>query len=294
MVKEKYLIDVILTAYKRIDIIDLQIKSLLNQSIKPNKIYVWFNNSDSNKIDSKYKDSVQIIDAGENFGVWARFSFALNLQSEYIAIFDDDTIPGSNWFKNCIETIKEFNGLMGTRGLKFHSKNAYHEYDEFGWTNPNSQTEQVDIVGHSWFFKSELIYQFWSEKTRMPRSKNSGEDIHFSYSIQKIGLNTFVPPHPVNDLSYWGSQPDMGIKIGDDRNAISNNASSLLKFEREYKFYINKGFKIISSDSKSFSPRSKKKLGIKVILRYFYLMLIYRFRFLNNIFQRIFSLLRKK
>jgi hypothetical protein len=47
---------------------------------------------------------------------------------------------------------------------------------------------EADIVGHSWFFERELLTAFWRELPD-PKFDRAGEDIHFSYMLQKyLGL----------------------------------------------------------------------------------------------------------
>ena len=58
-------------------------------------------------------------------GVWARFAYALNAKTEYIAMFDDDTIPGPLWFENCLNTMKRHEGLLGTIGLVLDTPHSY-------------------------------------------------------------------------------------------------------------------------------------------------------------------------
>ena len=124
---------------------------------------------------------------------------ALNSRNEFICVFDDDTIPGKNWIKNCLQTLEKQNGLLGARGVRFASK-KYIVGEEFGWSNPSNEIEQVDIVGHSWFFKREWLSYFWREIPNFNELSFVGEDIHFSYVLQKyLGLNTYVPPHPNED-----------------------------------------------------------------------------------------------
>ena len=135
-----------------------------------------------------------------NFGVWARFAYALNAQTEYICVLDDDTVPGSKWLENCVNTIKQTEGLLGAIGVVFKDHD-YINYDRHGWAAPNEKTVPVDIVGHSWFFKREWLGEFWREAP-IPESRICGEDMHFSYTLQKyLNLNTYVPPHQVNNKS---------------------------------------------------------------------------------------------
>ena len=193
------MITVILNAYKRLEHLETQIKAIKNQSIKVSEIIIWQNGTTERKI-QKLDSDIKHIYSSFNFGVWSRFSAALNSRNEFICVFDDDTIPGKNWIKNCLQTLEKQNGLLGARGVRFASKKKYIVGQEFGWSNPSNEIEQVDIVGHSWFFKREWLSYFWREIPNFNEFSFVGEDIHFSYVLQKyLGLNTYVPPHPNED-----------------------------------------------------------------------------------------------
>ena len=244
MVKNKLTpkISVVLNAYKRTDYLALQLDAIENQTIKPHEIFVWQNAG--GEIDKNLMHRFIIARCSENLGVWARFAFALNVRADYICIFDDDTIPGNRWFENCLNTLKEYDGLLGTRGLRYHSTKRYHPFEHYGWGNPNDETVQVDIVGHAWFFRREYLSFFWSEMPPIESNYIAGEDIHFSYMLQKFGIGTYVPPHPKNDKNLWGSLPEHGLKIGTDNNAISSSQTALSRFDNALRYYTKNGFKL--------------------------------------------------
>ena len=180
--------------------------------------------------------------------MWARFAFALNAKTEYICVFDDDTIPGSKWLENCYNTIQTHDGLLGTIGVKFFDPNNYVSNVRVGWDRPNETTEEVDIVGHSWFFRREDLATFWRELPDMDHSPLVGEDMHFSYTLQKYtNKKTYVPPHPLNDMEMWGSKPDSAWSIGTDSAAISRNPSNMDTMNKAFMNYINKGFKLLKN-----------------------------------------------
>jgi GT2 family glycosyltransferase len=238
-------ITAILNCFRRPHTLKQQYEAIKKQTIDVNEIMIWKNHPEDNTLFdfSEINDSVISVN-NANYGVWARFAFALNSNSEYICIFDDDTIPGINWFKNCIENIEKQNGLYGSIGVIFNDLN-YSSYIRHGWANPNDEVKQVDIVGHAWFFHRDLLSAFWREST-IPISHLCGEDMHFSYAIQKyLGLNTYVPPHPESDNTLWGSCKDLGYKLGVDKNAISVNYHSKI-FADSLKHYHSKGFKLLN------------------------------------------------
>ena len=241
-------ITVILNVYERLNNLSKQIEAINSQTIKPHQILIW-QNKGSKELPKKFFSQAFISSNNYNFGVWARFAFALNAKTEFVCIFDDDTIPGKRWFENCINTIEKYDGLLGTRGLRFKSKKRYSPNDFIGWDNPNTKTEKVDIVGHSWFFRRKMLTAFWRELPAINSSKIAGEDIHFSYTIQKfLGLGTYVPPHPPNDLELWGSNPKLALTLGNDEKAISNNDDSIIRFNTALKYYTSRGFRLYKEE----------------------------------------------
>jgi hypothetical protein len=239
---------VVLNCYKRPHTLKEQYEALLNQTIKPKEILIWQNKGDLE--DFKPLDEFVFREAkssisNANFGVWSRFAYALNAQNENIAVFDDDTIPGCRWLENCIETWEEGNeGLLGTIGV-ISNDLSYNNYSRFGWANPNEKTEKVDFVGHSWVFKKEWLGAFWREAVS-PDSIFCGEDVHFSYAIQKyLGLNTYVPKHPFFEKDFWGSIPEKAMEYGTESHCVSINMHQS-HFGKTLQNYYNKGFKFIN------------------------------------------------
>ena len=146
--------------------------------------------------------------------------------------------------------IKE--GLLGTIGLlmkPYHDR--YDHYPRVGWDGNSNNITEVDFVGHAWFFKREWIKYFLREIPNIDENFLLGEDIHFSYSLQKYATNikTYVPPHPANDTSLWGSQRNTAMTFGTDKNAVSQQSDSLKNFDKIFQKYRSKGFKVIADDT---------------------------------------------
>jgi hypothetical protein len=238
-------VTVILNGFRRPHALEAQMEAVKRQTVKPESVMFWQNGaSPEHKFDYNLLNSCILSINNQNFGVWARFAYALNAETEYVCVFDDDTIPGSKWLENCLDTITEHNGLLGTNGVIFNDL-EYQSYNQHGWAKPNEETEQVDIVGHSWFFKREWLGAFWKEAP-LPKSRVCGEDMYFSYAIQKhLGLSTYVPPHPKDDLEMWGSNPEFAYKFGVDKHAISVNYHGT-HFGDALKETVDKGFKLIN------------------------------------------------
>lgn len=207
-------ITVVLTKYKRLHLFQEQLEAINSQSIAPTEILVCDNSVD-------------------NLGVWARFALALNAKSDFVCVIDDDTIPGNQWLENCMTQMEIQEGLYGTCGYIFLSK-EYMNNKRIGWPNPNDKTIKVDYVVHNWFFKKDWLKYYWSEIPE-PKYWLCGEDMHFSYQMQKIGIETFVPPHPQNDQSLWGSLK--GNEYG--RDSVSLWESNVHNFRNTMFDYFN-------------------------------------------------------
>lgn len=238
-------ITVLLNVFRRGHALEEQYAAISNQSVSVSQVMIW-QNGDHVDIPAYISANSIIAKCNPNLGVWARFSFALLAETEFICVFDDDTIPGSYWLQNCLETMKLQEGLLGTRGLRFRSKKSYLGAEEVGWANPNEDIETVDIVGHSWFFRREWLRYFWSEP-RITGLNLAGEDMHFSYALKKnLGLPTLVPPHPKSNLDLWGSLPATGLRLGTSPEGISVGLEAQQGFQSAYKFYFGSGMDLTS------------------------------------------------
>lgn len=247
LMSKKPTISVVLNVYRRSKHFKDQLEAIENQSVKADEVLVWENGTES--VPVEFRPRVTIARATENLGVWARFAFALNAKSEYVCVLDDDTIPGSRWFENCLKTMQTKPGLMGTRGLIFDNPGNYSINRERGVYGPSANPERVDIVGHAWFFKRSWLSVFWAEYSNRFDYPLAGEDMHFSYAMQKhLGLPTVVPPHPLDDLSMWGSQPDTSLELGQQEAAISRGKKSMEIFEKALQHYRSQGFRVMCEE----------------------------------------------
>ena len=221
------MITVVLNGYKRGKNLDEQMEALKNQTLPPDEILLWYNNpGDNDLINYDIGTEIPVAYCNYNFGVWARFYYAFNARNPYVCVFDDDTIPGKKWLENCMNTMKTHEGLLGTVGLVWPKPNPperssyYEPYARFGWPERgnNNEVVQVDLVGHSWFFKKEWLSHMVRELPD-PKYNTCGEDMHFSYMLQKYaGIKTYVPPHPISDKELWGSLK--GGTYGGDENSL--------------------------------------------------------------------------
>lgn len=244
-------ISVVLNGFRRPAHLQSQISALHAQSVLPNEIMLWYNNpGDASAAYIDYGISRDAITAfcSHNLGVWARFAYALNATSNYVCVLDDDTIPGRRWLENCLNTMSTHEGMLGTVGLEYVNplppdQSHYHEpYIRHGWPDGgnNEHVVEVDFVGHAWFFRREWLGCMFREPLE-PRYRLCGEDIHFSHMLQKyLNVKTYVPPHPKNDMTLWGSTNGFNLGSDDVSLWVSNVESNGVPFRNLMSEYFNK------------------------------------------------------
>ena len=228
-------ITVILNCYRRPEYLEEQIAAIRSQSVAPQQIWVWVNYHDDNKNYDFSKLKVdRVIKNDYNWKYYGRFSIAMLADTEHVALFDDDTIPGKRWFENCLNTMEQTPGIMGGAGVILNGP-QYQGHTRFGWSSQNPHTVEVDLVGHAWFFKQEWVKYLWMEK---PYMWDNGEDIQFSYCCQKYGnVKTYCPPHPKNQPDLFSSLK--GYKYGVDDKASSHTRNHGLFYQQRDECVVN-------------------------------------------------------
>lgn len=234
------MITAILNGYNRPQNIPKQIEALKNQTISPTEIMLWYNQGDKEQY--QVDPSIKAVYCNYNFKFHGRFAFALLAKTKYVAIFDDDTVPGKRWFENCLNTMKTHPGILGTTGVILKS-NQYHPYQKVGWNSLKSNMPiEVDLVGHAWFLEKDVLRYLWYED---PISWENGEDMQLSYLAQKYGnVKTYVPPHLESRKEFWGSI--RGRELGSDEQANYRKVNNHLEIRNMVaKEQIKRGWKLV-------------------------------------------------
>lgn len=224
-------ITVILNCYKRPQYLKEQILSINQQTKKAKEIIIWVNHSEENKnlLFDDLGHDIKIVRSNYNWKFFGRFSIALLAKSEFISMYDDDTIPGTKWHENCLDTMKTKEGILGGSGVRILNDGKYNSLPKYGWQSNNEKIEEVDLVGHAWFFKKEWLKYIWHEE---PYTYDNGEDMHFSYTAQKYGnIKTYVPSHK-NNLKETHSSTK-GAVYGGDSVASHKNRVSVFYQQRD-------------------------------------------------------------
>lgn len=238
-------ITAILTLYKRPHVLVEQIAALRNQTRPPKQIILWINRVEGYECPESIRSdpSILIMDCNRNMGVWARFAAGLLADTEFVCVLDDDTIPGRKWFENCLHTMKQVNGLLGTIGWRFLPELQYTRFEpRIGWDGPNFETQEVDMVCHAWFLRRAWLPELFRIVPDYTFLFRTGEDMGLSYACQQLGIKTYVPPHPPFDFDMYGSLPEKAVQYGTESVAICLNEPN---FDEMFTFYKNKGFRFM-------------------------------------------------
>jgi hypothetical protein len=243
----------VLNGYKRPHTLIEQFQAIKDQTIKDFEIILWANLTNSIEFDDHVIKSCKSIVSNQDFGSWGRFIAALNARTKYICVIDDDTIPGNRWLENCLNTVKTHKGILSTRGTIMNKGldlryPAPGSYEAIGWCSANEEVTRVDMGCHSWFFEKTWLRAFFAEMPEILPMRY-GEDTHLSYAIKKhFGLNTYIPPHPKNDMSLWGSIPEKAFRYGQDSFAISMDNDANIGMNKYWNFVRQMGYKIIGEE----------------------------------------------
>ena len=249
-------VTVVLNAFRRQGHLDDQIAAVFAQSEPVARVLVWNNGA---PLPLPHPDArVVLVNHNENLGVWARFAFALNATTAHVCLLDDDTFPAPRFFASCLEQMERAPALLGARGLRFLRSDAYTPARGFGWREANDERVVVDIVGHAWFARRSWLTTFWRELPGLGTSRLVGEDMHFSFMLQKHeGVPTAVPPHPRSDPSIWGSDPKRAVALGEAREAVSQNEHAMARFDAALQRCTDAGFELLKD-------RAGEKPGVAI------------------------------
>lgn len=197
-------VSVILNIWKR-DYIDEQLKLVFAQTMLPKNIWIvqYEKYLSIKKLLQKYP-RIKHLHSTENLKYFGRFSLVTHLDTRYVWILDDDTMPSHTWVETCVDVCETQNAIVCSNG-RIIGKNDYtpesstrHSHTQFvgdarypQLTNYCLTDTFVDYGCSSYFFKTEWIKHFWSV---WPATLQTGEDMHLSATCKiRAEIPTVVP-----------------------------------------------------------------------------------------------------
>ncbi|KAG6468723.1 uncharacterized protein LOC122034877 [Zingiber officinale] len=217
-------VTVILNHFKRRTLC-AQLDSLLNQTVPFHHVWVLSFGSPNEAVlrgivESYNHSRISFISSSYDFKYYGRFQMALQTESDFVYILDDDMIPGRRMLEILTHvggTEKYKNSVLGSIGRilpfrqkdftfpsyrKFRSKEAGLYLPDPAYDITVKKIVQVDFLSSSWFLSADLVKTLFVET---PFTFMTGEDLHLSYQLQKYrNAGSFVLPVDPNDKETWG------------------------------------------------------------------------------------------
>jgi hypothetical protein len=214
-------ITAIITMYRRPQTLNGLVAAVRGQSVPPSEVWVWANEPwDDFYAALRATGLDRLVCCTPNAFFHGRFALALLARSEYVALFDDDTLPGCDWLANCLETMAATPGILGTAGVVLDGGGggpSYARRTMHGWQRPSDATVEVDLVGQSWFLRTGWVKYLFAESAV---TGTNGEDIELAARAWRLGgIRSYCPPHPPREQRRWGST--RGNELGLDQVAAS-------------------------------------------------------------------------
>lgn len=208
-------LSVILNQWRR-PYLEMQLQHIYAQTtfgreFDEHNVYVYQNEShvDIEPLRARYKfQHVHCKD--NNFKYFGRFTLPLILDTEYVTVIDDDTMPGPRWFQNCLEHMVGENCVLIPEGRIITKLQPFEDIGVM-CQDARAEKQRVDFGMKGWFFRRDLIKTFWQYT---PHMLDTGEDIHLC-AVARLyaGLKTYIPKCPTiddcGDLYYQLGTDDM-------------------------------------------------------------------------------------
>jgi len=239
---------VILTAYRRPHLLKEQIAAIRNQSLLSSAdIWIWVNDHEDNHDFDFEQFGLKVFRNNFNWKYYGRYAAAMLAETKFIAFFDDDTIPGKDWFKNCVSTLNTVGkAILGGAGVKLNYKTSYSPHVRTGWAAPSNEIQECDLIGHAWFLEKDILRAIFIEE---PLTYETGEDIQLSAMAQKhLGIKTFTPAHPRNQREMWSSIKGNEYGIDDVASSNPKNHERFYKVRNEIvKHLTSNGWELVKA-----------------------------------------------
>lgn len=247
-------VSAVLTAYKRPELLEKQLDALEEQSLRPREILL-FQDAIAGKGPVRIPEKIlkrfdKFEISRENAGVWGRFEYASRAaKCPFVCVFDDDAVPGSRFLENCHAEMMKRPALYGALGIIARDGKSYPlgKYFRVGWPEDAHvhKTVEVDFAGHAWFFKKEWLPELFAAPEEVRCLKRAGEDMAFSFQLQKKGIPTLIPPHPEGRSEFYGSLPEYGVEAGNSDEAISRDKANLETMNKAFRFLAEHDWRLL-------------------------------------------------
>jgi hypothetical protein len=245
----------VLNVYKRPELVLEQIECIKAQSVESD---IWVDmtipvDEDSNEyiglatvIKGNHPQVKLNIHWNQNLYHFGRLYYAMNAQTDFVYIVDDDMFPGKLYLEMALEVFEKFNDCGAVCGYGVNldrAKKGYAVQNVWGWHNLRKNKSQplttVDMGGHSWLMPTYLLRLAMAEQ---PLAVENGEDLFLSKQIQTIQSAYPRKVYCLTDVKgmpeTYPTDPAKSWEVGNDEHAtwrLSNHKQIRDGIVEEYK-----------------------------------------------------------
>lgn len=248
--KSHHNITVIVSFYRRVNTVDRILDSLLQQKHSPEEVWAYVFGSPIQSIlvnrlrryqsdNPRIAQRLEIFEATKSLGYHGRFQLGLQVRTPYVAIFDDDCIPGSQFLAHTLY-IMNIGKYMGVFGIKGHDAGPYLPDQPIFGAGPLAKSqslEEVDIVGGAWIMKSDHLKLLFRRK---PYTWTTGEDMQLCHAMRTIAnYSCYVLPANYSDPNSMGtSDLEDYLKISEEGDTTYVTVTAEERVNQEVEFFL--------------------------------------------------------
>ena len=232
---------VLLTVFKR-KTLGLQLKALSAQSIAPKQVVVY-HDENHRKIPKRslLRRGISVTENSFNTKFIGRFAYLINAPTEWVAVMDDDIIPGAFCLENYLAQAEHTGGIIGGMGRIARSNPLKDDLTQPPDVGIRPDPVLVDFVGHMWLFRKDQLFDMFAFP---PVTYATGEDMHLCFSSKlRSGVPSFAGGQRSDDES---CDTSMNKYAADEHAAYLHMPKSQREAVEEY--FVEKGLKFITPD----------------------------------------------
>jgi len=201
-------VTVILRVFNREFVLQRQVQAFLSQRppIRKCQIFVAGSEKMANSARAVIKrlrpyagpTILELIDVEPNLKLYGSWQLVLQVDTTYVAMYDDDQVPGPNHIETLIAAAQQTSGIVSMTGRHLErvtdwEKPSVHLGGPSSWVEHcalDNVALRVDKLDRHWLMHSSLAQQIWRE---VPTTLQGGDDLWVSHILNKYaGAESYV------------------------------------------------------------------------------------------------------
>jgi hypothetical protein len=239
----------VLAVHARPALIEPQQRLLMTQTVQPLARAAWQNPTDRARFTPQVQAMLAkipgLVTPNVDMGPWMRWGIASQCRTEFVAILDDDCMPGPRWFELALQRLQSAgeHDIIACGGLLYGSDRA-DDMRPVGPEAPPVEEVEVDIGRGGWMMRADTARRI---ATTVPVVDLLSTGLHVSAVVQELGGLVIVLPYG-RDHATWGmlegpkSDNSMTARINEEhRNGQAPGDASSLRADL-YSAYRQQGW----------------------------------------------------